>query len=144
MEKHCLEAFIYSAFCYDSWPVQDEVWREWPAEETEVIEWPAVPELWTDIPAEVDDAGEAIVPARRELIHAVAPAGRVVLKEAIEAGRELVQPAVAAGDRYSFRVSELHAWILAATARRNRRDREVVEWRLASIEQRLAALESMK
>lgn len=73
-----------------------------------------------------------------------------MLKEAIEAGRELVQPAVAAGDRYSFRVSELHAWILAATARRNRRnrrnhrDREVVEWRLASIEQRLAALESMK
>ncbi|MGE8275447.1 hypothetical protein, partial [Stenotrophomonas sp.] len=64
--------------------------------------------------------------------------------EAIEAGRELVQPAVAAGDRYSFRVSELHAWILAAMARRDRREREAAELHLASIEQRLAALESMK
>lgn len=144
MKKHGLEAFIYGAFCYDSWSAQDEVWREWPAEEAEVIEWPAVPELWTDIPAEVDDAGEVIVPARRELIHAATPAGRVVLKEAIEAGRELVQPAVAAGDRYSFRVSELHAWILAAMARRDRREREAAELHLASIEQRLAALESMK
>ncbi|HFJ9614298.1 TPA: hypothetical protein ACG4NT_001920 [Stenotrophomonas maltophilia] len=144
MESHGLDAFSYSAFCYDSWPAQDEVWREWAAEAAEVIEWPAEPEQWADIPAELDDAGEVIIPARRELIHPATPAGRVVMKEAIEAGRELVQPAVAAGDSYSFRVSELHAWILAATARRDRREREAAERRMASMEQRLAALESGK
>lgn len=144
MEKHELEAFSYGVFCYDAWPAQDEVWREWPAEAAEVIEWPAVPEQWADVPAELDDAGEIIVPARRELIQLAMPGGRVVLKEAVEAGRELVQPAIAAGDRYSFRISELHAWILAATARRDRREREAAELRLASIEQRLAVLEAGK
>lgn len=144
MEKHGLSAFAYSAFCYDSWPAEDEVWREWPAQEAEVVEWPAVPETWADIPAEFDEAGEIVVPARRELVHEAMPAGRVVLKEAVEAGRELIQPAVEAGDRYSFRVSELQAWILAATARRDRREREAAELRLANIEQRLAVLESGK
>ncbi|WP_349743835.1 tail fiber domain-containing protein [Stenotrophomonas geniculata] len=144
MERHGLNAFAYSAFCYDSWPAEDEVWREWPAQEAEVVEWPAVPETWADIPAEVDEAGEIVVPARRELVHEAMPAGRVVLKEAVEAGRELIQSAVEAGDRYSFRVSELQAWILAATARRDRREREAAELRLASIEQRLAVLESGK
>lgn len=144
MEKHGLSAFAYSAFCYDSWPAEDEVWREWPAQEAEVVEWPAVPETWVDIPAEVDEAGETVVPARRELVHEAMPAGRVVLKEAVEAGRELIQSAVEAGDRYSFRVSELQAWILAATARRDRREREAAELRLASVEQRLAVLESGK
>ncbi|HDS1127151.1 TPA: tail fiber domain-containing protein [Stenotrophomonas maltophilia] len=144
MEKHGLSAFAYSAFCYDSWPAEDEVWREWPAQDAEVVEWPAVPETWADIPAEVDEAGEIVVPARRELVHEAMPAGRVVLKEAVEAGRELIQSAVEAGDRYSFRVSELQAWILAAMARRDRREREAAELRLASIEQRLAVLESGK
>lgn len=144
MERHGLNAFAYSAFCYDSWPAEDEVWREWPAQDAEVVEWPAVPETWADIPAEVDEAGEIVVPARRELVHEAMPAGRVVLKEAVEAGRELIQSAVEAGDRYSFRVSELQAWILAATARRDRREREAAELRLASIEQRLAVLESGK
>ncbi|EED38043.1 MULTISPECIES: tail fiber domain-containing protein [Stenotrophomonas] len=186
MEKHGLVPFSYSAFCYDSWPAQDEVWREWPAEPEEVVEWPAVPEQWhdvpavpeqwreipevpeqwVDIPAELDSDGNTLspahrvlvqeaVPASRELVQEAVPAyrmfvhpaieaGRAVLKEAIEAGRELVQPAIAAGDRYSFRISELHAWILAATARRDRREREAVELRLASIEQRLAVLESGK
>ncbi|HGM7335686.1 TPA: tail fiber domain-containing protein, partial [Stenotrophomonas maltophilia] len=142
MEKHGLAPFDYSAFCYDSWPAKAEVWREWPAQEAEVVEWPAVPETWADIPAEVDEAGEIVVPARRELVHEAVPAGRVVLKEAVEAGRELIQSAVEAGDRYSFRVSELQAWILAATARRDRREREAAELRMASIEQRLAALEA--
>ncbi len=144
MERHGLNAFAYSAFCYDSWPAEDEVWREWPAQDAEVVEWPAVPETWADIPAEVDEAGEIVVPARRELVHEAMPAGRVVLKEAVEAGRELIQSAVEAGDRYSFRVSELQAWILAATARRDRRERVAAELRLASIEQRLAVLESGK
>lgn len=144
MERHGLNAFVYSAFCYDSWPAEDEVWREWPVQDAEVVEWPAVPETWADIPAEVDEAGEIVVPARRELVHEAMPAGRVVLKEAVEAGRELIQSAVEAGDRYSFRVSELQAWILAATARRDRREREAAELRLASIEQRLAVLESGK
>ncbi|CAH0062902.1 Peptidase S74 domain-containing protein [Stenotrophomonas maltophilia] len=144
MERHGLNAFAYSAFCYDSWPAEDEVWREWPAQDAEVVEWPAVPETWADIPAEVDEAGEIVVPARRELVHEAMPAGRVVLKEAVEAGRELIQSAVEAGDRYSFRVSELQAWILAATARRDRREREAAELRLANIEQRLAVLESGK
>ncbi|EPJ6837728.1 tail fiber domain-containing protein [Stenotrophomonas maltophilia] len=144
MEKHGLSAFAYSAFCYDSWPAEDEVWREWPAQEAEVVEWPAVPETWAEIPAEVDEAGEIVIPARRELVHEAMPAGRVVLKEPVEAGRELVRPAVQAGDRYSFRVSELQAWILAAMARRERREREAVEQRLVSIEQRLAVLETGK
>ncbi|UTC27950.1 tail fiber domain-containing protein [Stenotrophomonas phage A1432] len=93
------------------------------------------------IPARRELVREA-QPARREFIHAAIPAGRVVTKEAVEAGRELVQAAVEAGDRYSFRVSELQAWILAAMARRDRRVREQVEARMTALEARLAALEA--
>lgn len=138
MDKHGLDAFAYSAFCYDAWLPQDEVWREWPAEAEEVVEWPAVPELWVDVPAEIDDEGEEITPARRELIRPAMPAGRAVLKEAVEAGRELVQPAVAGGDRYSFRVSELQAWILAAMSRKQRR----VDAELAAVKDDLAAIKA--
>lgn len=144
MEKHELEAFSYGVFCYDSWPAQTEVWHEWSAEDAQAVEWPAVPETWADIPEEVDADGQIVAPARRELVHEAIPAGCVVLKDAVEAGRELVRPAIEAGDRYSFRVSELQAWILAAMARRDRREREAAELRLASIEERLAVLESRK
>ena len=61
---------------------------------------------------------------------------------AVEAGRELVQEAVEAGETFSFRVGELHAWMLAAMARRDRRLRQAAEVRMAAIEQRLGALEN--
>lgn len=162
MEQHDLDPFAYSAFCYDSWSATEEVWHEIPAQEGEWLEIPAqdavyevVPATYAIIPAKYDEAtGEELEPARQGemltperqggLLAPAVEARRICVLEGKPAERILVEPAREAGDRYSFRTSELHAWILAAMARRDRREREAVELRLANIEQRLAVLESGK
>jgi hypothetical protein len=160
MEQHDLDPFSYSAFCYDSWSATEEVWHEIPAQEGEWLEIPAqdavyevIPATYAIIPAKYDEAtGEELEPARQGemltperqggLLAPAVEARRICVLEGKPAERILVEPAREAGDRYSFRTSELHAWILAAMARRDRRDREAAELRMANIERRLAALEA--
>lgn len=74
MEAHGLDPFAYSFICYDQWEAQPEQWHDWPNE--------------------LDDDGNVIR----------------------EAGRELLQPARAAGDRYSFRKEELLCFLASAMA----------------------------
>lgn len=91
MEAHGLDPFAYSFICYDEWEAQPEQWHEWPNE--------------------LDDDGNVIR----------------------EAGRELLQPAREAGDRYSFRKEELLCFLVAAMARQHD---ELAE-RVAALEAKL-------
>lgn len=91
MESHGLDPFAYSFICYDEWEAQPEQWHEWPNE--------------------LDDDGNVIR----------------------EAGRELVQAAREAGDRYSFRKEELLCFLVAAMARQHD---ELAE-RVAALEAKL-------
>lgn len=91
MEAHGLDPFAYSFICYDEWEEQPEQWHDWPNE--------------------LDDDGNVIR----------------------EAGRELLQPARAAGDRYSFRKEELLCFLVAAMARQHD---ELAE-RVAALEAKL-------
>ncbi|WP_159054929.1 tail fiber domain-containing protein [Stenotrophomonas maltophilia] len=142
MLNHGLDPWAYSCFCHDSWPAKDAVWREWPAQEEAWDEWPAQDAVYEVVQATYGDDGQVLTPETHIMVSPAVEAGRRLISEAVEAGRELVEPAVEAGESFSFRVGELHAWMLAAMARRDRREREAAELRLASIEQRLAALES--
>lgn len=144
MLDHGLDPWAYSCFCHDSWPAKEAVWREWPAQEEVWEEWPAEDAVYDVVPASYDDDGQVLTPEIRIMVSPAVEAGRRLISEAVEAGRELVEPAVEAGESFSFRVGELHAWMLAAMARRDRREREAAELRLASIEQRLAVLETGK
>lgn len=144
MLNHGLDPWAYSCFCHDSWPAKEAVWREWPAREEAWEEWPAQDAVYDVVQATYDDDGQVLTPEIRIMVSPAVEAGRRLISEAVEAGRELLEPAVEAGESFSFRVGELHAWMLAAMARRDRREREAAELRLASIEQRLAVLESGK
>lgn len=93
MEAHGLDPFAYSFICYDEWGALPEQWHEWPSE--------------------LDDDGNVIR----------------------EAGRELLQPARAAGDRYSFRKEELLCFLVAAMARQHD---ELAE-RVAALEAKLTS-----
>ncbi|MEN5271844.1 tail fiber domain-containing protein [Stenotrophomonas lactitubi] len=142
MLGHDLDPWAYSCFCHDSWPAKEAVWREWPGQEEVWEEWPAQAAIYHVVPATYDDGGELLTPETHIMVSPPVEAGRRLVSEALEAGRELLEPAVDAGESFSFRVGELHAWMLAAMARRDRRLRVAAEQRLASIEQRLMALES--
>ncbi|MDH1486101.1 hypothetical protein N5E70_15250 [Stenotrophomonas sp. GD03712] len=144
MLNHGLDPWAYSCFCHDSWPAKEAVWREWPAREEAWEEWPAQDAVYDVVQATYDDDGQVLTPEIHIMVSPAVEAGRRLISEAVEAGRELLEPAVEAGESFSFRVGELHAWMLAAMARRDRREREAAELRLASIEQRLAVLESGK
>lgn len=144
MLDHGLDPWAYSCFCHDSWPATEAVWREWPAQEEVWEEWPAQDAVYEVVPATYGDDGQVLTPETHIMVSPVVEAGRRLISEAVEAGRELLEPAVEAGESFSFRVGELHAWMLAAMARRDRREREAAELRLASIEQRLAVLEAGK
>lgn len=91
MEAHGLDPFAYSFICYDQWEALPEQWHEWPDE--------------------LDDDGNVIR----------------------EAGRELLQPAREAGDRYSFRKEELLCFLVAAMARQH----DELELRVAALEAKL-------
>ncbi|MFK3845281.1 tail fiber domain-containing protein [Stenotrophomonas sp. NPDC078853] len=93
MEAHGLDPFAYSFICYDEWEAEPEQWHEWPDE--------------------LDDDGNVIR----------------------EAGRELVQAARQAGDRYSFRKEELLCFLVAAMARQH----DELEARVAALEAKLTA-----
>ncbi|MBA2128179.1 hypothetical protein EF148_01815 [Stenotrophomonas maltophilia] len=142
MVTHGLDPWAYSCFCHDSWPAKEAVWREWPAQEEVWEEWPAQDAVYEIVPAAYGDEGEMLAPETHIMVSPAIEAGRRLISGAVEAGRELLEPAVEAGESFSFRVGELHAWMLAAMARRDRREREAAEQRLASIEQRLAVLEA--
>lgn len=144
MLDHGLDPWAYSCFCHDSWPAKEAVWREWPAQEEVWEEWPAQDAVYEMVPATYGDDGQVLTPETHIMVSPAVEAGRRLISEAVEAGRELLEPAVEAGESFSFRVGELHAWMLAAMARRDRREREATELRLASIEQRLAVLEAGK
>lgn len=88
MEAHGLAPMEYACFCHDEWEAQPEQWHEWAEE--------------------LDEDGEVIR----------------------EAGRELVQEAVEAGDRYSFRKEELLCLIVAAMAAQH----DALEARVAALE----------
>ncbi len=144
MLDHGLDPWAYSCFCHDSWPAKAAVWREWPAQDEVWEEWSAQEAVYEVVPATYGDEGQVVTPETHVMVSPAVEAGRRLISEAVEAGRELVEPAVEAGESFSFRVGELHAWMLAAMARRDRREREAAELRLANIEQRLAVLESGK
>ncbi len=144
MLDHGLDPWAYSCFCHDSWPAKEAVWHEWPAQEGVWEEWPAQDAVYEVVLATHGDDGQVLTPETHIMVSPAVEAGRRLISEAVEAGRELVEPAVEAGESFSFRVGELHAWMLAAMARRDRREREAAELRLAKIEQRLAVLESGK
>lgn len=86
MESHGLDPFRYGFICYD--------------------EWGELPELWEDIPAQIDGEGNEVSPATLFLVQGHRPAG----------------------NRYSFRPDELLAFIARGLAYRL----DAIEQRLAT------------
>jgi len=100
---HGLDAFENAPFCYDEWKAEPEVWEEWPEE--------------------VNDVGEVVR----------------------EAGRQMVSPARESGSSYSFRKEELLCGMASALAREiDEKDAEITDLRsiLSDLVARVAALEA--
>lgn len=96
MQAHGLDPFRYGFICYDQWE--------------------ATPEVWEDVPAQVDEDGNETVPA----------------------SRVLTEPARPAGDRYSFRDTELDHFLARGAAA----ERDELKARVADLSARLDALEA--
>jgi hypothetical protein len=118
LESHGLEPFTYGFICYDSWP---EETVQHPAEYEEV-EIPAVYEQVRVAPLYDADGNVAVAEHfvdGREIQPARVERGAIVR----DARTEVLQTA---GDRYSFRMDELYAFIAAgANQRANELDRRL-------------------
>lgn len=110
LESHGLDPFRYGFICYDSWP-QETVEH---LAEYEEIEIPAIYEQVRVAPLYDADGNEAIAEHYvdgRELEPSKVERGAMLR----EAWTEVVQ---VAGDRYSFRMDELYAFIAAGASQR--------------------------
>jgi hypothetical protein len=96
MHDHGLDPMRYGFICYDQWDEQ--------------------PEQWENIPAEVDDDGNVVREATRELVQEYRPAG----------------------DRYSFRDTELDHFLARGAAA----ERDELKAQVADLSARLDALEA--
>lgn len=129
MESHGLDPFNYGFICYDAWE-QETV--EHPAEYEEV----EVLAVYEQIPVEAvhDEDGNEVEPAHfidgAELEPARFEQGDLIRVAWTEVTQE-------AGDRYSFRMDELYAFIAAGANQRTR----ALEERLARLEAAISATE---
>jgi hypothetical protein len=109
LERHGLEPMAYGFICHDAW---DDA--------------PEVLETWEDSEAVYEKIGTAFIDTG-EVDERERP---IMLSPARAAGCMVVSEAVTAGDIYSFRESELHAFILRGYLQRQ----DTIEARLAALE----------
>ncbi|CAI0806782.1 Uncharacterised protein [Serratia proteamaculans] len=90
----------YGSFGHDAWPEEQEIWREWEAEDEVSVNKPA----------------RAAVVENGVIVSEAEPEKKLIIKERIEAGRELIQEYRPAGAEYRLRITELLWSVHYATA----------------------------